>query len=139
MLKGDKMDGVVRDATMAGVAQIMPVVTERSLVGRSVLKGAHERWQRIAVASAKQCGRARLPAIDPPQPYVSGSKHRSMVVVCFWLSHLPATTTFRHCVPVLLALFLHASLVSSARKVGGRPVSVKLRRRLDASSSAWDQ
>ena len=68
VLKGDKMDGVVRDATMAGVAQIVPVVTERSLVGRSVLKGAHERWQRIAVASAKQCGRARLPAIDPPQP-----------------------------------------------------------------------
>ena len=62
------MDGVVRDATMAGVAQIVPVVTERSLVGRSVLRGAHERWQRIAVASAKQCGRARLPAIDPPQP-----------------------------------------------------------------------
>ena len=46
----------------------LPVVTERSLVGRSVLKGALERWQRIAVASAKQCGRARLPAIDPPQP-----------------------------------------------------------------------
>ena len=68
VLKGDKMDGVVRDATMAGVAQIVPVVTERSLVGRSVLKGAHERWQRIAVASAKQCGRARLPAIDPAQP-----------------------------------------------------------------------
>ena len=68
MLKGDKMDGVVRDATMAGVAQIVPLVTERSLVSRSVLRGAHERWQRIAVASAKQCGRARLPAIDPPQP-----------------------------------------------------------------------
>ena len=68
VLKGDKMDGVVRDATMAGVGQIVPVVTERSLVGRSVLKGALERWQRIAVASAKQCGRARLPAIDPPQP-----------------------------------------------------------------------
>jgi 16S rRNA (uracil1498-N3)-methyltransferase len=68
VLKGDKMDGVVRDATMAGVDRVVPVVTERSLLGRSVLKGAHERWQRIAVASAKQCGRARLPAIDPPQP-----------------------------------------------------------------------
>jgi 16S rRNA (uracil1498-N3)-methyltransferase len=65
-LKGDKMDGVVRDATMAGVSRIVPVATERSLVGESALKRAHERWQRIAVASAKQCGRARLPAIDPP-------------------------------------------------------------------------
>lgn len=68
VLKGDKMDGVVRDATMAGVAQIVPVVTERSLVGWSALRRAHERWRRIAVASAKQCGRARLPTIEPPQP-----------------------------------------------------------------------
>jgi 16S rRNA (uracil1498-N3)-methyltransferase len=72
VLKGDRMDGVIRDATMAGVAQIVPVVTDRSIVGLSALgRGhAHERWQRIAVASAKQCRRARLPAIDPPRPFV---------------------------------------------------------------------
>ena len=71
VLKGDKMDGVVRDATMAGVARIVPVVTDRSLVGLSALgrAHAHERWQRVAVASAKQCRRARLPAIDPPRPF----------------------------------------------------------------------
>jgi 16S rRNA (uracil1498-N3)-methyltransferase len=70
VLKGDKMDAVVRDATMAGVARIVPIVTERSLVGLNALaRGhAHERWQRVAVASAKQCRRARLPAIDPPRP-----------------------------------------------------------------------
>ena len=28
-----------------------------------------ERWQRIAIASAKQCGRARLPRIDAPRPF----------------------------------------------------------------------
>ena len=70
VLKGDKMDAVVRDATMAGVARVVPVITERSVVGLSALaRGhAHERWQRIAVASAKQCRRARLPAIDAPRP-----------------------------------------------------------------------
>jgi 16S rRNA (uracil1498-N3)-methyltransferase len=69
VLKGDKMDAVVRDATMAGAARIVPVVTERSLVGLNALaRGhAHERWQRVAVASAKQCRRARLPAIDHPE------------------------------------------------------------------------
>ncbi len=70
VLKGDKMDGVVRDATMAGVARIVPVVTERSLLGLAALgrAHAHERWQRVAVASAKQCGRARLPVIEAPRP-----------------------------------------------------------------------
>ena len=70
VLKGDRMDAVVRDATMAGVGRIVPVVAERSLIGLNALaRGhAHERWQRVAVASAKQCRRARLPAIDAPRP-----------------------------------------------------------------------
>jgi 16S rRNA (uracil1498-N3)-methyltransferase len=71
VLKGDKMDTVVRDATMAGVSRIEPVVTERSLVKVSSLQRArvHDRWQRVAVSSAKQCGRARLPAIDMAVPF----------------------------------------------------------------------
>ena len=69
VLKGDKMDGVVRDATMAGAEMIVPVVTERSLVGLAALGRAHslERWQRVAISSAKQCGRARLPDIQVPR------------------------------------------------------------------------
>ena len=68
VLKGDKMDGVIRDATMAGVARVVPVVTERTLIGLAALNRAHahERWQRIAISSAKQCRRARLPEIGPP-------------------------------------------------------------------------
>jgi 16S rRNA (uracil1498-N3)-methyltransferase len=72
VLKGDKMDGVVRDATMAGAARIVPVVTDRSLVSLGALGRSHaqERWQRVAVASAKQCRRARLPAIEAPQAFL---------------------------------------------------------------------
>jgi 16S rRNA (uracil1498-N3)-methyltransferase len=68
VLKGDKIDDVVRDATMVGVAAIVPIVTERSLVSLSTLtKGrAVERWTRVAIASAKQCGRAHLPTIHQP-------------------------------------------------------------------------
>jgi 16S rRNA (uracil1498-N3)-methyltransferase len=70
VLKGDKMDGVIRDATMAGVARIVPVVTERSIVSLSSLAKSHagERWRRVAVSSAKQCRRARLPVVDPAGP-----------------------------------------------------------------------
>jgi 16S rRNA (uracil1498-N3)-methyltransferase len=64
ILKGDKMDDVVRDATMMGAAAIEPLVTEHTLAHMKP-GGAPERWRRIAVASAKQCGRAVLPAIGP--------------------------------------------------------------------------
>jgi 16S rRNA (uracil1498-N3)-methyltransferase len=68
LLKGDKMDDVVRDATMAGAARITPIVTERSLARISALARSHaqERWWRVAVSSAKQCGRSHLPVLDAP-------------------------------------------------------------------------
>jgi 16S rRNA (uracil1498-N3)-methyltransferase len=68
VLKGDGMDGVVRDGTMVGVAAIRPVVSERTTVKAALLARAHERWQRVALAAATQCGRARLPAIAQPVP-----------------------------------------------------------------------
>ena len=65
VLKGDKMDDVVRDATMMGVAEIQPVITARTEVTRaSTLRGRRrERWERIAISSTKQCGRATVPRI----------------------------------------------------------------------------
>jgi 16S rRNA (uracil1498-N3)-methyltransferase len=68
VLKGDKMDDVVRDAVMMGAAVIQPMVTTRSEMTLASLRRGHrlERWQRVAVSSAKQCGRASVPPILPP-------------------------------------------------------------------------
>jgi len=65
VLKGDKMDDVVRDATMMGATEIQPIITTRTEVTRgSLVRGRRrERWERIAVSSAKQCGRATVPRI----------------------------------------------------------------------------
>jgi 16S rRNA (uracil1498-N3)-methyltransferase len=68
VLKGDKMDDVVRDAVMIGVAAIQPILTARSEVTRATIERGHrlERWHRIAIASAKQCGRAVIPHVHEP-------------------------------------------------------------------------
>ena len=63
VLKGDAMDDIIRDCTMVGVRAVQPILTERTTVRTSAMTNARERWQRIAVASAKQCGAARLPEI----------------------------------------------------------------------------
>ena len=67
LLKGDQMDTAVRDATMLGVAAIQPMATDYVTVpSRAWASGAAlERWQRVAVASAKQCGRAVVPTVAP--------------------------------------------------------------------------
>jgi len=69
VLKGDKMDDVVRDAVMMGVTTIQPIVTTRTEVSLATLQRGRrrERWERIAISSAKQCGRAVVPAILNPK------------------------------------------------------------------------
>ncbi|MBS1820118.1 MAG: 16S rRNA (uracil(1498)-N(3))-methyltransferase [Acidobacteria bacterium] len=68
VLKGDKMDDVVRDAVMLGAVAIQPIVTRRTEVTvAALMRGARvARWQRVALASVKQARRAFLPEILTP-------------------------------------------------------------------------
>ena len=65
MLKGEKMDDIVRDAVMLGVSAVQPLVTTRAETTVAALaRGARpDRWRRVALASVKQSGRAVLPEI----------------------------------------------------------------------------
>ncbi|MBI4263271.1 MAG: 16S rRNA (uracil(1498)-N(3))-methyltransferase [Acidobacteria bacterium] len=68
VLKSDKLDEVVRDAVMMGVAAVLPLVAARSEVALAALQRGRrqQRWQRVAVAAAKQSGRAIVPRIMDP-------------------------------------------------------------------------
>lgn len=62
LLKGEQMDDVVRDATMLGVVRIVPLLSAHVAVPKAARQTRGlDRWQRVAVASAKQCRRAVVP------------------------------------------------------------------------------
>jgi 16S rRNA (uracil1498-N3)-methyltransferase len=71
VLKGSSMDDAVRDATMMGVETIEPLLTAHSDVKSAVVQRPEtlERWNRIALASVKQCRRATLPQIHRPRTF----------------------------------------------------------------------
>ena len=66
VLKGDQMDTVVRDATVMGVSALVPLATDHVSVPTRAWRddAAVMRWQRVAVAAAKQCQRAVVPAVS---------------------------------------------------------------------------
>ncbi len=68
VLKGEKMDDIVRDAVMLGAAAVQPIVTNRAeITVATLMRSARvERWRRVALASAKQSRRAVLPDIRVP-------------------------------------------------------------------------
>ena len=68
LLKGRKLDAVVRDATMLGVSTIQPILSDRTEIplAATARNGTADRWQKIAVSSAKQCGHAVVPRVHTP-------------------------------------------------------------------------
>lgn len=67
LTKGEKMDFVVEKATELGVLSILPFVssfTVPKLDAKKILART-ERWQKIALSAAKQCGRTQIPEVLP--------------------------------------------------------------------------
>jgi 16S rRNA (uracil1498-N3)-methyltransferase len=71
--RGDRMDFIVQKATELGVARIVPVLSQRSVVrldkAQAESKAVH--WRAVAVSACEQCGRNRLPIIDAAQPLLN--------------------------------------------------------------------
>jgi len=63
--KGDKMELIIQKCTELGIAKIIPVLTQRTVVKLDDEKRERrrDRWQKIAQEASKQCKRATVPQI----------------------------------------------------------------------------
>lgn len=69
MSRGERMDYVIQKATELGVSVITPLSSERcelKLRGEERADKKLEHWRQIAISACEQCGRNRLPVINPP-------------------------------------------------------------------------
>ena len=66
--KGKNMDLVIQKAAELGAAEIIPVISERTVVRLDAGEAAdkQEKWQRIAIEACKQCGQNHLPRVGRP-------------------------------------------------------------------------
>jgi 16S rRNA (uracil1498-N3)-methyltransferase len=71
LLKSDKMDRVIRDAVMLGVAAVQPFVSRRTDVPMKAVErgGRQDRWERTVISSVKQCGRAVVPPVHEAKEF----------------------------------------------------------------------
>jgi 16S rRNA (uracil1498-N3)-methyltransferase len=72
--KGSRMDTLVEKVTELGAWELMPLKTERveKQPGSKGYSGQKERWERIALSAAKQCGSPWLPSIRDVQSLSEG-------------------------------------------------------------------
>lgn len=75
--KGNALENVIRCTTELGVNQILPVISERTLLKPSENK--LERWRKIAIEAAEQCERQIVPYIAQPLPFFTAISHISQL------------------------------------------------------------
>ena len=70
------MELVIQKCIEIGVDRIVPVITENTVVkiGEKAEK-KNSRWNKIAEAAAKQCGRGKIPHIDKIITFKEAVKH----------------------------------------------------------------
>jgi 16S rRNA (uracil1498-N3)-methyltransferase len=68
LFKGPRFEWMLEKAAELGVHSIHPVVTSRTVVKVSEEKAENktERWEKIVLTAAKQCGRRDLPRVSAP-------------------------------------------------------------------------
>ena len=66
--KGKRMEWTIEKAVELGVSEIVPIASQNSVVRLDDESGAEkrERWTRIAIDAARQCGAAWVPEIAEP-------------------------------------------------------------------------
>jgi 16S rRNA (uracil1498-N3)-methyltransferase len=67
--KGERFEWLLEKATEIGVFRVIPIETARSVVRPSAGRQRAERWRRIVVEAAEQCGRGCVPEVAPPSAF----------------------------------------------------------------------
>lgn len=86
LLKRRAMDWMIEKLSELNVSTLQPLITKRTVVEppRTAEGRAPVRWERIAVAAAKQCGRSAPLAFSHPTPLAAWLKReRPRVLACF--------------------------------------------------------
>ncbi|GAA0855780.1 16S rRNA (uracil(1498)-N(3))-methyltransferase [Aliiglaciecola litoralis] len=68
--RGDRMDFAIQKAVELGVTEITPLLTDRCGVklSKERWEKKHHQWFKLIVAACEQCGRNRLPKLNPCLP-----------------------------------------------------------------------
>jgi 16S rRNA (uracil1498-N3)-methyltransferase len=67
--KGERFEWLLEKGTEIGVSHFVPLITARSVVKTAGEGNRMDRWRRIVIEAAEQCGRSRVPAISAPATF----------------------------------------------------------------------
>lgn len=84
--KGKNMELIVQKAVELGVAELAPLISERTVVRLSAAEceDKREKWQRVAIEACKQSGQNHLPVVHAPvtlQKFFAAPRPEEMLII----------------------------------------------------------
>ena len=68
-VRANRMEWGIEKCVETGADVFRPITCERTARGQELSEGRRERWERIAIEAAEQCGRLHLPRIEALAPF----------------------------------------------------------------------
>jgi 16S rRNA (uracil1498-N3)-methyltransferase len=85
LIRPNRFEWLIEKLTELGVSAIVPLLSERTTVRPSEIGATRlERWRRIAVEAAEQCGRRRVPTIEAPVSFTAALTQARGCIVFAW-------------------------------------------------------
>lgn len=88
MTKNEAFEWAIREATALGVTEIVPTICARTTVPTPERSSRRaERWHRVVVEGARQCGRGDVPKLHEPTKLadaLAAFGQQDAARICFW-------------------------------------------------------
>lgn len=84
LIKAPRLEWVLEKGCELGVSALVPVVSARAVVATAAGSGRLERWQRIVIEAAEQCGRCRVPEVTAPVSFTEACRQARGLLLLPW-------------------------------------------------------
>ena len=84
LVRPQRFELVLEKLTELGVARFVPLVSGRAQVKAEGGSQRAERWRRIVTEAAEQCGRGRVPAVEPPAAFAAAVRPALGLRLLLW-------------------------------------------------------
>lgn len=81
LVRPNRFDWAVEKCVEAGADVIRPLIAEHAARGAGESEHRRERWERLAIEAAEQCGRLHMPLVESPAPFPHLVEHHRGALV----------------------------------------------------------
>jgi len=84
LIKAQRLEWVLEKGCEMGMSALVPMISTRSVVTGEQSPRRLDRWRRIVIEAAEQCGRCSVPPVLAPIPFIEACQKAQGLLILPW-------------------------------------------------------